>query len=105
MLSSFLVVLAAASWQPLPAFGTPALSTLHAFGDTLLACGKGGCASTTDNGSSWTTHRAPDAFSLAPIFSGRDGISCDGHAIHLTRDGGRTWKTWAEGFRWVQSGR
>lgn len=99
MLTSLLVGLVSAStWQPLPAFTHSNLSSLQSFGDTLLACGTGGCASSSDQGSNWTLLRAPDAISLAPVFSGHDGISQDGHAIHLSRDGGQTWRSWTEGI-------
>ena len=54
MLALVLSSLLSASWQPLSVTGTSGISRLHALGDTLLACGAGGCATTIDAGASWS---------------------------------------------------
>jgi len=103
MLALVLSSLLAAAWQPLAVAGTNGIYRLHALGDTLLACGTGGCATTADAGASWTrygTARAPD---MIPAFGSSMSLMELDYAVARSLDQGRTWSPWNEGIAADQS--
>jgi len=101
MLLPLLASLASAVWTPLPSVGEPELNTLHAFGDTLVTCGRGGCARTSDLGSTWEVHHGASVVSPSPIRSGSLMLATDRtepRTLRLSRDGGRSWIDWNQGI-------
>lgn len=93
-----LLCLFASGWQPLAPMGYANPLTVHGMGDTLLLCGTGGCATTGDRGRTWQPRRADDAYAMAPVFSGRTGVTSFENTLHRSLDGGRTWSSWSEGI-------
>jgi len=100
MLSLLFSVLASAAWQPLPPTGSTSLHSLHALGDTLLACGAGGCARTVDGGLQWTYD--PSSFAklldLDPVISRDTFLNAGVDTLRISADRGQTWKAWGEGI-------
>ncbi|MCB9497156.1 MAG: hypothetical protein H6686_09775 [Fibrobacteria bacterium] len=98
MLLSALLSCLLGAWHPLPPTGSSSLVGLHAWEDTLLACGNGGCAATWDQGATWV-RRGEAIFSETETnFSGPNGIAISGNSVVRSLDHGRTWTRWQEGI-------
>lgn len=98
MFALVLSSLLSASWQPLSVAGSSGISRLHALGDTLVACGAGGCASTADGGTSWARHGAAAAPEMSPVFGSSMSLMELEYAVARSLDQGRTWSPWNEGI-------
>lgn len=103
MLALVLSSLLTAVWQPLPVAGTSGISRLHALGDTLLACGAGGCATTIDAGASWSRYGAAAIPEMIPVFGSSMALMEIDYAVSRSLDQGRTWSAWNEGIAADQS--
>ena len=99
MIVLILATVSAATWTPLPVIdGSSRILSLSTFGDTLLACGAGGCARTTDRGASWITHPQTTLPAVEASFSGSFGLTELEGRVHRSLDGGRQWSAWSQGI-------
>lgn len=100
MIASCLSLLLSADWTPLPPTGASSLVALRSRGDTVVACGTGGCAFSDDGGASWTRpadFALPAYYGISNLSGNRLAIVEDGRLL-LSADRGNRWTTWNEGI-------
>lgn len=99
MIALILATLSGATWTPLPLVdGSSRILSLSALGDTLLACGAGGCARTSDRGASWIPHPQTALPDVQASFSGSFGLAELEGRVLRSLDGGRQWTPWNDGM-------
>lgn len=97
MLIPLLLSFATAGWKQLPADGSQQIHSLWSFGDSLVACGTGGCASNTSSEIAWTVTSSPFT-TIEPSFDHAFGVAKTDQGIFRTPDRMRTWIPWGEGL-------
>lgn len=76
MIALFLATALSAPWMLVPHVdGASRILSLSAVGDTLLACGAGGCARTTDRRGLWVAHVQSAMPDVQARFSGSFGLT------------------------------
>jgi hypothetical protein len=99
MIALILATVSAATWTPLPLVdGSYRIMSLSALGDTLLACGAGGCARTADRGANWIAHPQTTPPDVQARFSGAFGLAELEGRVLRSLDGGRQWTPWNDGL-------